>query len=152
MYESYENTCNNLKLECDVELITETFIYNIYKYDEPLSIDIIKQLLRKPFREIDNIIFLDYYIYKIWEYEFLYSLSKGYNILKDYLILKKIVDDEESISFFKNTNLDIINKINAQNILIQNLTNIISNVEYLDLYKIIESHFRNNLDLLLKEE
>ncbi len=82
----------------------------------------------------------------------MYSLSKGYNILKDYLILKKIVDDEESISFFKNTNLDIINKINAQNILIQNLTNIISNVEYLDLYKIIESHFRNNLDLLLKEE
>lgn len=68
------------------------------------------------------------------------------------MILKKIVDDEESISFFKNTNLDIINKINAQNILIQNLTNIISNVEYLDLYKIIESHFRNNLDLLLKEE
>ena len=30
LYESYENTCNNLKLECDVELITETFIYNIY--------------------------------------------------------------------------------------------------------------------------
>lgn len=31
LYESYENTCNNLKLECDVELITETFIYKYYK-------------------------------------------------------------------------------------------------------------------------
>lgn len=105
--DSLENTFSKLYWECDTDLITESFVYELYVSEDVISIDVIKNIIMGVIRKIASInIQCD--IYGIWLTDFTYVLlNPKYSKLKDYLMINNHFDEHDKLNEIKN-NTDYI--------------------------------------------
>lgn len=145
LLDSYRNTCEKMNLECDPEFVTEYFIYYIFKHNEYFTIDVINKIMRESIKSVNPCIFLGYDIFDIWKEELLCVLSSNYNLLKDYLVLKNIIENKNTILDIQKNTQNIVKSTNIQNTLIKELIETLTEEKYINLYKKLEMSFMEKI-------